>query len=329
MRSRAQIEEIHVSDKGHIGMTRLKSEAVNKDFLGKVILAKQLGRSLSESLQQIESTSQLTHLYNTKVDSIEQTKDSANLNLSSTDEQKPQKISAKLVVLAEGGQSGLCEKLGLLGRRHNYEQVGVLANVSTSQAHNNVAYERFTSHGPIALLPLREKDYKLVWTVDTANADDVMQYDDSEFLKELQQEFGDRAGIFQQVGKRVSYPMYEVQRSAMVSGRVALIGNSAHTLHPIAGQGFNLGLRDIICLVDLLKNSDLNDLDVLSLNTQYAAARQQDVKRTSMFTDSLVRLFSNNFLPVSVLRNIGLIGLQNTPFMKNRFMRKLIGNTNN
>ncbi len=323
-----EIHDIHVSDRGHIGMTRLSSQAVNKPYLGKVMLAKHLGHSLLKAVQSRPEDSKFKQFFQTTVDRIEQQTNYANLHLSSGEQ-----LSAKLVVLAEGGQSGLSEQLGIQGQRSEYGQVGILANVSTSTEHNNIAYERFTANGPIALLPLREKDYKLVWTVELTKADEVMAYDDQQFLSELQKEFGDRAGLFELAGKRVAYPMFEVQRNAMHSGRVVLIGNSAHTLHPIAGQGFNLGLRDVACLVSLLEKQTNSELGLQALNAQqlayeYAEQRASDVKRTSMFTDGLVRAFSSNALPKAILRNIGLLALQNAPSIKNRFVRLLSGKSN-
>ena len=319
------IEHIHVSDKGHIGMLRMTAAEVGETDLGKVIPAPLLGEKLEQFIVKANFPAQINVFDEASVQAVHHHADRVDVHVQKGD--KEQLLSAKTIILADGGRSSIADQIGLPASTTDYEQIAVLANVAVDKAHQNTAYERFTDTGPIALLPLRQNEFKLVWT--TLPQDQEMRLDcsDDEFLSALQQRFGFRAGSFTKVGRRVAYPMRSTKRAQIVSGRVALIGNAAHSLHPIAGQGFNLGLRDVACLAEILaeqliQQADLGDVTALM---RYQSWREQDIQRTAGFTDKLVKIFSTSAKPMAILRSAGLLALDRQPQFKREFMRKLMG----
>ena len=319
------IEHIHVSDKGHIGMLRMSAKEVGEAYLGKVIPAPLLGEKLIDFIVQAEFQANITVLDQSSVTKVKHR--STNVGVTVQKNGELQTIDAQTVILADGGRSTIAEQVGLPATAIDYEQIGFLANVEIDQIHKNIAYERFTETGPLALLPLRENEFKLVWTVSPNQKETMLNYSDAEFLSVLQQRFGYRTGMFKKVSRRISYPMHANERAQIVSGRVALIGNAAHSLHPIAGQGFNLGLRDVACLAEILAEqvSNKNDLGDVAALMQYQADRHQDIKRTSLFTDQLVKIFSTSVKPFAVMRTIGLLTLDKHSSLKHDLMRKLMG----
>lgn len=323
------IEMIHVSDQGHSGFLRMHHDDVALDCLGVVVAAKDLGTAIADFISGTDKcAADISILKAATVESIQHLSDYASVQIfdAATNLHKTT-VTAKLVILADGGRSPLNHKLGIATHKRDYQQVGILTNLQASVAHRQTAYERFTKNGPIALLPLRDKDFKLVWTISPEKKDHILSLPNDEFLNTIQQEFGDRAGEFERVGKRISYPMIESKTSQMTLGRVVLIGNSAHTLHPIAGQGFNLGLRDVACLAELVANAVTSNQDIAdaSLLASYVAERQTDIARTAKFTDSLVRIFSNGLLPLAAVRNASLFAIDRSPMLKREIMYKMMG----
>ncbi len=323
------IEHIHVSDRGHMGMLRMAASEVDEAYLGKVIPAPLLGQKLSQFISNKGYTAKISVLDQSQVTHIKHKADKAIVQISSdeNDHVRERTIDCQAVILADGGRSNMAEKIGLPAIKTDYEQVGILANVVISKNHQNIAYERFTDTGPLALLPLRSNEFKLVWTVEPSEQEALLAMTDEVFLSSLQQRFGQRAGYFEKVSRRVAYPMIANERAQIVSGRVALIGNAAHSLHPIAGQGFNLGLRDVACLAEVLagqlaQQQDLGDAQALM---SYQSARQDDIKRTATFTDQLVKKFSTNAKPIAILRTVGLLALDMQTMLKRQLMRKLMG----
>lgn len=323
------IEHIHVSDRGHMGMLRMTASEVGEAYLGRVIPAPLLGQKLSEFIASKHYKAKITLLDQSQVTHIQHEPDKAVVQISSSENERAIEkiIDCQTVILADGGRSAMAEKIGLVATKTDYDQVGILANVVVSKNHQNTAFERFTDTGPLALLPLRNNEFKLVWTVEPNEQEKLLAMTDESFLSSLQRRFGQRAGYFEKVSRRVAYPMTANERMQIVSGRVALIGNAAHSLHPIAGQGFNLGLRDVACLAEvfasqLIQQKDLGDAQALM---SYQAARQDDIKRTSIFTDQLVKKFSTNAKPIAILRTVGLLALDRQPMLKRQLIRKLMG----
>jgi 2-octaprenyl-6-methoxyphenol hydroxylase len=246
-REATAIHQIHVSDRGNFGFTRMDREEEGLPALGYVVPARVIGRVLGDALRASEAVdfycpARLSNL------SIET--DSVTAEILQDD--VTQLLTARLVVAADGTGSVVRERLGIPVSESDYGQTAVITNITPQLPHNHVAYERFTDTGPLAFLPMSEQRCAVVWTVATAAAEAVMALPDSEFLARLQERFGYRLGRLERVGKRQAYPLRLIKAKEAVRHRLALVGNAAHTLHPIAGQGFNLGVRDVAVLAEVL-----------------------------------------------------------------------------
>ncbi len=316
------IHTIHVSDRGHYGFTRLRREQEGVAALGYVATARVLGKVLVEGLQRLDAVQVLApaQLRAFHIDA-----DAVHADIEHRGETL--RCTAGLLVAADGAQSAVRRQLGIETTRRDYEQTAIIANVSTDKPHNNVAFERFTDSGPLALLPMTGARSALVWTVRADQSEEVMALDDAAFLERLQQRFGYRLGRFTRVGSRNAFPLQLLQASESVRPRLALIGNAVHTLHPIAGQGFNLGLRDVAALVDVILDARRSGQDIgsLALLQRYADWRQADQRRVALFTDSMVRLFGQSLPPVAWLRDAGMLALDACPPAKRWFGRMTMG----
>ena len=312
------ISSIHVSDRGHIGMTRLNAEEANVDALGYVVENSWLGSVLMQQLTEEDISLKGA----VKITSIEPKAQSMELAIESDGQQ--QLINSQLLVVADGGDSACAKMLGIQQHSKAYDHSAIIANISLDQPHNKVAYERFTNQGPMALLPLT--DYKnshrcaLVWTQPSDKADELMASDDSVFLSQLQTDFGHRLGQFKQVGERVSYPLALTTSEEQVRRRLVVVGNAAHSLHPVAGQGFNLSLRDIECLSQCLANQpSKTDAGELGPLLNYQHQREKDQRNTLIFTDNLTKLFGLSSSLVALGRNSGLLMMDLIPTLRNQF----------
>lgn len=322
MRSACPIEHIHISDRGKFGFTRLHAKDMNIEALGYVAETRALGAALYEVLSGLNN---VTLICPAEVTDIDIHEGLATLSLEHGN--KSQTIKTRLAVAADGGDSPLRRAVGIEADKHAYDQTAVVANVTPGRDHGNVAYERFTLTGPLALLPIPEKRCAVVWSTATDNVDTILGWDDETYLAELQKRFGDRLGKFSRAGKRFAYPLVLTRVSQPVVERVVLIGNAAHTVHPVAGQGFNLGLRDVATLAQVIVDAgragqDFGSLDVLA---SYASWRQRDNKRVASFTDGLIQMFSNDYLPLVVLRNLGLTFVDFFPGLKRTFIKRTSG----
>ena len=323
----AAIKKIHISDRGHAGITRLNAEDENIDALGYVVETRVIGKALFDTLKKQKN---ITLIAPAKLKDFDLTTEKASARIEI--DGKDKFLTAKLLVAADGDDSVVRRLSGVRIRSREYDQAAVIANIATDQPHNNRAFERFTDSGPLALLPMAatqdEKNrYSLVWTINRSEQEEMMSWDDKTFLLKLKERFGERAGHFLQVSQRHAYPLSLMRAREHVRERLAIIGNAAHTLHPVAGQGFNLGLRDVAALsqviIDTLhENKDIGELSHLKL---YADWRRRDHIQTAMATDGLVRLFSNNFLPLAALRNLGLLVVDLVPPLKKVFARHAMG----
>ncbi len=311
------IRHIHISDRGHFGSAHVDAKDIHKPALGFVIEAKLLGFTLQRLLQ-TQSTVDLI-APETVVDFKLTDHETAQLQLKNG-----QFLSTKLVVLADGGQSPLYQQLNIHFETHDYQQTAIIANVTPSHAKKDQAFERFTHSGPLALLPMRNHHYALVWTVKPEQVDLLMNLQDVDFIKYLQQAFGWRLGQFLQIGKRSAFPLKLRFTKDFIRPRLLLMGNAAHVVHPVGGQGLNLGIRDIVSFMKLLKTQPI-DLGGLSFLQQYANQRDPDVQKTLHLTDGLVKLFSNDFKPVSFARNLALLAFDRCPILKEKFARQMAG----
>lgn len=310
------IKGIHISDRGHFGITRLNAETENVPALGQVMTAKHLGTHLNQALQTHPTLTILTPL---QVQTLQQNENAVTVQLSDG-----QTLSSKLVVGADGQFSTIRQLLGLSSWQREYQQTAITTNVIPERAHQNWAYERFTENGPLALLPMSEGRCSLVWTVQSGEEKALLECDEQQFAEQLQQAFGYRLGHFEKIGQRSSYPLGLMQTIQPVQQRVVLIGNAAHSLHPIAGQGFNLGLRDAAVLAELISghSEDCGHAEVLH---DYADWQQRDQDKVVKATDFLVKTFSNHSFLLGHGRSLSLALLNSLPSIKSRLANTSMG----
>ncbi len=232
-------------------------------------------------------------------------------------------VRARLAVAADGANSAVRRDAGISASEADYGQVGIVANVATDAAHDGTAYERFTPAGPVALVPLRDGTYTVIWARPPQLAAASLAAGDAQFLSELQQHFGWRAGKFMRVGRRAGYPLKLTRADEAVAHRTVLIGNAAQSLHPVAGQGFNLSLRDAAALAELVVEE--GDPGAAALLERFAKGRAADRRGVTRFTDGLIRMFGDPRLPVRLLRDTGLLLFDLLPPAKSALARVSLG----
>ncbi|RRU76453.1 2-octaprenyl-6-methoxyphenyl hydroxylase [Stutzerimonas xanthomarina] len=309
------ILRIHVSERGSFGAARLDCAREGVEALGYVVENAWIGHCLWQAL---DDQVVIRHCP-AEVERLEP--GATGYRLSFTDGQQ---LECDLTVLADGGRSGLREQLGIQVSRRPYGQTALIANITPGKPHGGLAFERFTEDGPMALLPLQDDRCALVWTRSQADAARLAQAHEAVFLGELQEAFGYRLGALQQVGARHLYPLTLIEAEEQVRSGLVVLGNAAHSLHPIAGQGYNLSLRDVEALSVALLRSDaaLGDLAVLQ---EYARRQRFDQRVTVGFSDQVTRLFGDSGRLVAAGRNLGLLGLDLMPAAKRWFARQAMG----
>lgn len=310
----AVIKQVSVSDRGHFGKTHIDCNEFAQSALGYVVEVNPFGRSLHNQLM---NTVVKVFCPDTVV-SLNYQADSAQLTLKSGAE-----LNAKLVVIADGAQSPTRQLANINFNTEAYSQGAIIANIEVAGGHHNHAFERFTEHGPMALLPMSNNRYSLVWCMEPEQIKQHMALDDDAFIMALQSAFGYRAGQFAKVGVRASYPLVYGRADSLFSHRTVLIGNAGHAIHPIAGQGFNLGLRDVQVLCDLVKGE--YDVGSYAFVRQYAQLRSQDINTVMTLTDSLVRLFSNTSRVLAFGRSCGLFTMDLCSSFKAPLAKQLMG----
>ena len=321
------ILDIHVSERGSFGAVHLNHQQEKVSALGYVVENFRLGEVLLERLKHYRQQKLVDVFSPAEVSALKPLADAAmNLTCSASDS-ACQSLDASLVVLADGGRSALMNKLHIRRKKYDYEQHALVTNVSLDRAHNGIAYERFAGDAPMALLPLTENRCGLVWTIPSQQIGEYLALDDDAFLKHLQKSFGYRAGRFIRVGKRDSYPLTLNVAQEQVRPGLVVLGNAAHAMHPVAGQGYNLAIRDTLALAETITRS-------LSLNTplgnltqllRYVERQESDQKVTLGFCDKLVKLFARKEVGVILARNLGLASMDLNSHLKSRFARKAMG----
>ncbi|WP_274035820.1 2-octaprenyl-6-methoxyphenyl hydroxylase [Vibrio parahaemolyticus] len=310
------IEHIHVSDRSHAGMTDITKHDVGVEALGYVVELADVGRVYQELL----THSTAIDLYcPDSAKHITRTQENVTLELASGE-----LLNAKLLVAADGAVSQCCQQIGLELSVHDFDQVAVIANIVTQEPHQGRAFERFTENGPVALLPMSDNRMSLVWCLRPDEAQIVMELSESEFLERLQQDFGWRLGAMQKVGLRASYPLLLRHRKQNISHRFAIVGNAAQTLHPIAGQGFNLGIRDVVTLAEELGKQG-EDVGRYQGLIRFSQRREADRNETIWLTSSLVHVFSNDLLAMRIGRNTALAAMDNLSIFKQPLLRHTLG----
>lgn len=318
------IHQVHVSDKGHLGGALIEREKMKVEALGYVVPNGWIGRVLISHLQ---SQDNITLLAPATVTALTPVVNGVDIAIANTSSETG--IATQLAIIADGASSPIRQKLGIDSDVHDYRQTAIIANVSYEQPHNGVAYERFTDEGPMAMLPLGGstdgQQSALVWTQPQHQAEELLALSDDQFLQRLQQRFGFRLGRLTRVGKRDSYPLSLSVAKEQVRSSIAIMGNAAHFLHPVAGQGFNLALRDCATLATCLQQAGSRPLGHLSLLQQYIAQQQLDQQATIGFSDQLTRLFTSTRLPQAALRSLGFVGLECLPPVKSLLTQQTMG----
>jgi len=318
------IHSIHVSDQGRFGFSHIDAEEQGVEALGYVVINRVLGGVLQEALDGLHTVDVICPA---KIIEVDLAPDSATAVIESADGAQ-QTLTCDLLVAADGANSSVREMMGITARKSDYGQRAIIGNLLPEKDINHTAYERFTEQGPLAVLPVADGRAGFIWTVSEEDAERVMALDDTAFLTELQEQFGYRLGTFSKVGKRASYPLVLSKALRLTATRSVLIGNSAHGLHPVSAQGFNLGMRDVAAIVDCIAESAMGnhgDFGSKSLLEQYSRWRRSDQKKLVRFTDSLVKLFGSGRRPLRALRNIGMLGFDLVPGVRSTFARHTMG----
>lgn len=316
------IRKIHVSDRGRFGLARIDAAELAIDQLGFVVPNRALGAALWQCLEKVRVDLKAP----AKVLGCRAEAEICSVRVSA-DSGAEDTLATRLLVAADGAQSAVREAAGVTASTWDYEQTAIIANVTVQRFHDHVAYERFTPSGPIALLPL-EGRMGLIWTLAPAAAAAALALPDREFLLQLQEAFGTRLGRFLSVGKRHSYPLSLTQAEEQMGERLVILGNAAQGLHPIAGQGFNLGLRDVASLAEVLADArSVTPFDpgAPELLERYRSWRHDDRRRIVAFTDGLVRVFRQPFAPVRLLRNLALLAFDLSPMAKEALSQLSLG----
>ncbi|MGI1679289.1 MAG: 2-octaprenyl-6-methoxyphenyl hydroxylase [Cellvibrionaceae bacterium] len=335
----SEISKVHVSDKNHFGGSLIEAKDYDMHAVGYVVENAWFGKVLMAELSKYKniniiapaSVKKLTPQKNGYRIDIQSQNDDSSFEKNTLD--KKISINAELTVIADGANSALSQQIGIQVEEKNYHQHALIANVECDKPHNGVAYERFTDQGPIALLPLcdsknNNKTMALVWTLPENNQL-LIDCDEGKFLEQLQNRFGFRQGHFVRVSQRFQYPLKLQLAKEQVRRSLVLMGNAAHFLHPVAGQGFNLALRDCYSLSAILEsaskqNGSIGDLNVLQ---QYIQAQHVDQLATVSLSDNFVEWFSSSSATKSVLRNIGLLALDALPGATPMLAKRTMGLT--
>lgn len=311
------IERIHVSDRGHFGITRLAAGDAGLPALGYVVENRVLGAALLSVLQ---ASPAIDWICPATMESLHIEPERASVTIRMGE--RVRTLTTRLVVAADGAHSAVRAAVGIAAERTEYDQSAVVTNVTASQPVTHTAFERFTESGPLALLPMSQGRYAVVWSARRAQVEELLACPAVEFLGRLQDRFGRRLGQFSRLGKRAAYPLALTRVREHARERLVLIGNAAHTVHPVAGQGFNLGLRDVAALAEVLVSAhragaDIGDAKPLE---HYARWRRRDNQVISNFTNVLIRVFSNDLPPLALARNVGLLAVDLLPAVKRRFI---------
>lgn len=308
------IRQVHISQQGTAGQTRLPAEEIGLPALGHVVRYDALARAAQTSLDPAHCVLACA------VTQLRQLGRYASVVLATP--QGAHSLTARLVVLADGGQL-LGQLKDVAQRVKPYAQHAILATLTPIEPHRQIAYERFADDGPLALLP-NGVDFTLVWTQSPTDAEQRLALSDTDFLTEISQRFAGRLAGFSAVGPRSSFPLALKTLDSVVGQRVALIGNAAQTLHPVAGQGLNLGLRDAGTLATLLLQTPANEVGETAMLQRYARLRRRDAGLVTFFTDSLIAVFEHPHPLLKHGRSLGLLALDMTAPARRALARQMV-----
>ena len=312
------ITATHISEKGRFGSTRFEAADAGLPALGWNVPLRAIGAALTAALV---AAPNVTVIQPGRVVSLVEAGDHVQVGIDRGD--AVTRVSARLVAAADGAQSSVRALLGIAADTRDYRQHAIVSAVRVSRPHQGVAYERFTPDGPMALIPKPGNAMSLVWTVPGDAAETMLAWSDEAYREAAQAVFGGRVGRFTALGARRAWPLARVVSQELVAPRCVLIGNAAQSLHPVAAQGFNLGLRDVANLADAVLAAD--DPGAAPVLADYAAGRRTDRERVSGFTDLLVRAFSNRTPGLAQARHWGLVGASLLPPVREALLRQHLG----
>ena len=316
----AAIRNIHVSEAGRFGFARLVAGEQGVEAFGYVVANRCIGAAL---WQRLRSAPDLTLQAPARVEDIAVT--AAGVRFTVVNESHAAvPVVARLMVAADGAHSQIRNAANIGVDVVDYDQVAVVANIAADRAHEGNAYERFTPAGPLALLPRHDGGLAVIWACRPQRAQALLALEQDAYLAELQSQFGWRAGRFLSAGPRSSYPLRLTRATASVATRTVLIGNAAQALHPVAGQGFNLGLRDAAMLAEVIAGT-AGDAGAPEVLRQFVDWRARDRRGVVRFTDGLIRLFGDSRPGAALLRNLGLLMFDLTPPAKSALARVSAG----
>ncbi len=312
------IKKIHISDQGRFGATRLNCARYGVESFGYLVPAEKLTTVLQKHIQLQDHIERLQPY---SVSDIQSQTDGAILH------GEDDSIHAKLIIAADGTRSFIRNKLGIVVDEKQYKQIAIVGSVDAEDYHDYTAYERFTKDGPLALLPRVGNRCGFIWMNPSSVAEQHLMLSDEKFLERLQDAFGYRLGHFSNLSQRFSYPLSLLVSRQRVQPRIVLVGNAAQTLHPIAGQGLNLALRDIAELSEILFKNE-NSLEAIDEKLRvYESKRQPDITKTIRFTDRLNLIFNADYPVLSRTRGLGLALLGAIPILEERIVRQNLGST--
>ena len=319
------IRNIHVSDKGRFGFAHIDAEEQKVEALGYVVINRVLGRVLQDSLA---NAANLDFLCPAKITAVSLDEAMARVTIEADSGAK--NLTARLLVAADGANSAVRDMVGISAKQVSYNQWAVIGNLLTEKKPDNRAFERFTEAGPVAMLPVADDRSAFVWIQAPDAAKEVLGLSDDEFTARIQDAFGHRLGRFSKVGKRAAYPLSLSKANGLISRRSVIVGNAAHGLHPVAAQGFNLGMRDVAALCDCIADARLEagerlDCGDAAILERYAEWRGPDHRKLVRFTDGIVHLFGDSRGPVRALRNIGMLCFDLIPGVRRMFAKHTMG----
>lgn len=310
------IKNIHISDQGHFGATRLSSKRYEVESFGYLVPAKNLVLALESFLR---TNSNIDRLQPFNVSNVSQDVNSVTVH------GEAKVIKAKLLVAADGVNSVIRNKLGIECNVKKYKQTAIVGSIKSELRHKQTAYERFTREGPLAFLPRQNNCCGFIWMCPSATADEYSALPNAQFLNKLQKAFGQRLGKLSQLSRRYTYPLSLSVSQHRTQQRTVLLGNSAQTLHPIAGQGLNLAIREIAELMEILTSAGNAMVTIEDKLKEYESKRQPDITKTIKFTDRLNFLFTVDFPILSQSRGLGLALLGAIPLLEEKIVRQNLG----
>ncbi len=317
------IRHIHVSERGRFGVTRIDADEQGVPALGYVTPNRAIGRVLNRRLA---DASNVELICPGRLQRLNRRGEAVDIEVTDGGGHH-RRLTARLVVGADGARSAVRRALGLAIHTVDYGQSALITNVTPDRPRPGTAFERFCGDRVVALLPVDEARYALVWTLPKERVDEMLGLPETEFCAALSADFGQRLGRFVRAGERYAYPLERLMVERDVSGRVVLIGNAAHSLHPVAGQGFNLGLRDVAMLADVLADAvaAAEDVGADAVLARYSQARRADQRRVSRFTNDLIHLFRSRLPGIGTARSLGMLGLDLMPGAKRALARRTMG----